>query len=297
MTMKIKNLVSVAGAAAMMMTASVGYAQCYASPGTARDVLLERLNSGQFEFTSAAASEDQYLIGDWDGDGLDNVGVRRGNQYLLDTDFTGGHDISVRYGGKNEDDYLVGDFTQSGCDTIAIRRDNSILIDTDLDGRHDITLVFGAGNAADEYYVADFDGDGNDDIGVRTGNQTVRDLGPAWDGVEDGTLAYGGGSNEDQYLWGSWCPPCIDDGIPVGPLRQQVAVRRGNQILMNDDHDAAHEFLQVYGSGSGEDEYLIGDMDGDGLDNVIVRRGNILLIDANYDGSHDSLQVFGTGTP
>ena len=295
--MKMKNLVSIAGAAAMMMTTSVGYAQCYATPDESREVLLERLNSGQLEFNSAAAKEDDYLIGDWDGDGLDNVGVRRGNQFLLDTNFLGGHEIEVRYGKKDEDDYLVGDFTQSGCDTIAIRRDDSILIDTDLDGRHDITVVFGDGNAADEYYVQDFDGDGVDDIGVRTGNQTSRDLGPAWDGVSDGVLGYGGGANEDQYLWGSWCPPCIEDGIPAGPLRQQVAVRRGNQILMNDDHDAAHEYEQFYGSGGGEDQYLVGDMDGDGLDNLIVRRGNILLINADYDGSHDSLQVFGTGTP
>ena len=263
-----------------------------------RAELVDRIFSGMpLQLMPEAAQEDEYLVGDWDGDGFDNIAVRRHNEILMDVDFDGQHDATYKYGrGNNEDEYLVGDFTQEGCDTIAIRRGNEIWIDLDGDGKHDTIATFGTG-AEDEWFVQDFNGDGNDDIGVRTGNMIDRDLGPAWDGVSDGAMTYGGGKNEDQYLWGSWCPPCLDDGIPPPPLRQLVAVRRGNQILMNANHDTTHDYTQTYGSGAGEDEYLSGDFDGDGLDNIAVRRGNMILMDANYDGSHDILQIYGTGTP
>jgi hypothetical protein len=48
---------------------------------------------------NAQSIEDQYLVGDWDGDGRDNIAVRRhGNQILMDFNFDGSHDREQRYG-------------------------------------------------------------------------------------------------------------------------------------------------------------------------------------------------------
>ncbi|WP_155893916.1 hypothetical protein, partial [Cystobacter fuscus] len=44
-----------------------------------------------------------------------------------------------------------------------------------------------------------------------------------------------------------------------------------------------------------ESEYLVGDWNGDGLDNLAVRRGNCVYMDFNFDGVHDRLQCYGNG--
>jgi|GEM_PF-2168973 len=238
-----------------------------------------------------ASVEDEYLVGDWDGDGCDDIAVRRGGVVLMSTDKDDGvHDLQQQFGnGNSESEYLVGDWNADGCDDLAVRRDDVILYDTNFDGAHDGVIVFGDGDAADEYVVAELNRDGLDDLTVRTGNRWVRDLGLGFDGVADGMLRFGNGRSEDQYLVGRWDP---DDTSG----RQTHAVRRGNRIFMNYNHDSAHDFIQQYGLGDAEDEYLVGDWDGDGFDNIAVRRGNRILMDTNYTGGHEIFQIFGTGT-
>ena len=66
--------------------------------------------------------DDVVLVGDWDGDLKDTLGVRRGNQYLLkNTTTTGYADIVFGYG-ESTDEAFVGDFNGDGKDTIGIRR-------------------------------------------------------------------------------------------------------------------------------------------------------------------------------
>jgi hypothetical protein len=89
----------------------------------------------------------------------------------------------------------------------------------------------------------------------------------------------------DYYLAGDW----------DGDGRGNIAVRRGNDVLMDDDFDGTHDLLQSYGTGDGEDEYLVGDWDGDGRDNVAVRRDNQVLMDYDFDGSANFTQGYGRG--
>jgi len=90
---------------------------------------------------------------------------------------------------------------------------------------------------------------------------------------------------EAQYLVGDW----------DGDRRSNLAVRRGNTVLMDFNFDGSHDREQGYGNGNSEDQYLVGDWDGDGRDNLAVRRGNCVLMDFNFDGSHDREQCYGNG--
>jgi hypothetical protein len=74
-------------------------------------------------------AEDEYLVGDWDGDGRDNLAVRRGSTILMDYNFDGDHNFEQGYGdvGTFDENYLVGDWDGDGRDNIAVRRDSTIL--------------------------------------------------------------------------------------------------------------------------------------------------------------------------
>ena len=64
---------------------------------------------------------------------------------------------------------------------------------------------------------------------------------------------------------------------------------------MDFNYDGLGDLVQHYGEGTGEDEYLVGDWDGDGRDNIAVRRGNTIIMDFNYDGLGDLVQHYGEG--
>jgi hypothetical protein len=106
----------------------------------------------------------------WDGDGRDNLAVRRNATVLMDTDFDEHIDLEQTYGnGASEDEYLVGDWDGDGRDNLAVRRGATILMDTNFDGLADIEHMFGNGSSEDQYLVGDWDGDGRDDLAVRRG--------------------------------------------------------------------------------------------------------------------------------
>jgi len=238
-------------------------------------------------FQNNSNIEDEYLVGDWDGDGCDNLAVRRDNLLLMDTNYDGAHDLQITVGlGNAADEYLIGDWNGDGCDDIGVREGSTIAFESNFDGKIDFVVTTGPGNDADEYLVGDIEGIGMEAIAWRIGNQVTWDRMP-WNGTEDGSTGYGGGKNEDQYLIGRWSN---------GGLAQTLAVRRDNVVLMNFDLDSAHDLEQTFGLGNLEDEYLVGDWDGDGLDNLAVRSGNVISMDQDFDSVVDRVQVFGGGT-
>ena len=78
--------------------------------------------------------------------------------------------------------------------------------------------------------------------------------------------------------------------------KDNFAVRRGNQILMDNNFDGNADKTFYFGDGQSEDEYLVGDWNGDGKDNIAVRRGNQILLDYNYDGTADKTFSYGNGS-
>jgi hypothetical protein len=182
--------------------------------------------------------ENQYLVGDWDGDRRSNLAVRRENTVLMDSNFDGSHDREQAYGnGNSENQYLVGDWDGDGKDNLAVRRGNCVFMDFNFDGSHDREQCYGNGNSEDQYLVGDWDGDGKDNLAVRRGNCVFMDFN--FDGSHDREQCYGNGNSEDQYLVGDW----------DGDGKDNLAVRRGNCVFMDFNFDGSHDREQCYGNG------------------------------------------------
>ena len=271
-------------------------------PGTPSDAVVggsimnscfRSTETGEFTATDLVALKalysanlnNRYKVGDWNGDGRDNLAVLRGGQLFMDFNFDGGSDLVQAYGNGSsaEDQYLVGDWDGDGRDNLAVRRGNQIFMDFNFDGGSDLVQSFGNGNSEDQYLVGDWDGDGRDNIAVRRGGQIFMDFN--FDGVADFVQSFGNGDAEDQYLVGDW----------DGDGRDNIAVRRGGQIFMDTNFDGAPDIVQSFGNGNAEDQYLVGDWDGDGRDNIAVRRGGQIFMDFNFDGASDLVQGYGNG--
>lgn len=141
------------------------------------------------------------LVGDFNGDGRDELGVYREGEWLLD--INGNHrsdddDTTIQLGtrsdqpvvgdwdGDGDDDIgvyapqdatpLAGDFAGHGRDVIGLFENGTWQLDANGDGKlnaSDPTFTFGA--AGDTPVVGDFDGDGRDEIGVFRNGRWIID--------------------------------------------------------------------------------------------------------------------------
>ena len=109
---------------------------------------------------------DQVLVGDWDGDGVDTLAVRRGNRYYFKNSVSGGNADQVIAYGRATDQVLIGDWDGDRTDTVAVRRSAIYYVkDTLAAGTADATFTFG--RAQDYAMVGDWDGDGRHTLAVR----------------------------------------------------------------------------------------------------------------------------------
>ncbi len=130
------------------------------------------------------AAGDKPVVGDWNGDGHDEIGTfRPGNRkFFLDANGNGkwdgrpGGDLIQFLGGKKTDRPIAGDFNGDGIDEVGLHRGRVFLVDMNGNGRWDkrsggdMVYVFGA--ADDLPVIGDWDGDGVDDVGAyRTNNK------------------------------------------------------------------------------------------------------------------------------
>jgi len=107
------------------------------------------------------------LVGDWDCDGDDTVGMFRqsnGYVYLRNTNDFGAADITFWYG-IGGDVPFVGDWNGDGCDTIGIYRDGRVYLRNSLDtGVADLSFFYGI--PTDTPFAGDWDNDGIDTVGL-----------------------------------------------------------------------------------------------------------------------------------
>lgn len=112
---------------------------------------------------------DVPIVGDWDGDGRDSIGIFRldtGEWYLAEYDDYNGIEPAVVFGGSETftDVPVPGDYSGDGITDIAIYRltTGEWFVDTNFDGLADFHWVYG-GHPLDRPLVGDFNGDGSDD--------------------------------------------------------------------------------------------------------------------------------------
>ena len=197
------------------------------------------------------------LVGDWDGDGIDDVGTRRGNQLSSRTrPGAGPIDVDVAYG-RVTDQVLIGAWDGDGQDTLAMRRENRFYFTNDGRGG-EASFVMDYGRPGDEVFVGDWDGDGKDTIALRRGN------------VFHVTNSVSGGRAESEVGYER-----VGDAVFVGDWdgdgKDTLAVRRGNMwFIRNTLSTGVADREMAFGRGT--DVAFVGDWDGDGVDTIGVRR-------------------------
>ena len=246
---------------------------CYSSSGIPFDSAHGTRICGAPDLT--ASGPNWYSNGTWSGTNFagQNCGVSTPplvvtNNFYLNNDFDGFHDIATSYGNPY-DTVLHGDWNGDGVETWGLRIGGTYYLNNTFDGSHDFETHYGDGSQ--QVLVGDWDGDGIDTLGVRVGGTYY--LNNNFDGTHDIETHYGGAS--DEVLVGDW----NGDGIDT------LGIRQGNAFYLNNNFDGYHDILTYYGNGN--EQVVVGDWDGDGVDTLGVRVGNAYYLNNNFDGSHD----------
>ncbi|MEO1617753.1 MAG: fibrinogen-binding protein, partial [Planctomycetota bacterium] len=112
---------------------------------------------------------DTPIAGDWNGDGIDQIGFFRAGTWVLDEEGDGRRKESeamFEYG-RPGDQPVVGDFDGDGIDEVGVIRGNVWIIDTDGDRKltaADERIEMGS-SEGQQPLTGDWDGDGQDELG------------------------------------------------------------------------------------------------------------------------------------
>jgi hypothetical protein len=212
-----------------------------------------------FKYGSA---DDAVVIGDWDGDGLDTITVRRGNKYYISNTLMSGFAEKVVTYGLSTDQVLAGDWDGDGTDSLALRRGATIYFDNNLDGNTDSSATFsGLGQQVFSMSMSTSAGTPDSVGSRRDGNEYcgwATTGGPA-------TLCFRYGRSSDTTYIGDW----DGDGADT------IVVRRDNTYHVKNDYQTGYaEYSFKYGRAS--DVTLSGDWDADGIDTLTVRRNAVV---------------------
>ncbi|MCD7922601.1 MAG: hypothetical protein LUG27_09290 [Clostridiales bacterium] len=166
--------------------------------------------------------DDEVLVGDWDGDGVETFCVRRGNTYYFsnDTTFTSTtEDVKLDYG-RTTDEVIVGDWDNDGKDTLCVRRGNTYYFSNDLTSTK-AAVVLDYGRSSDEVLVGDWDGDGSVTICARRDGTTYYFSNDATFASTTADVTVSDlGYESDEVLVGDWDSNGSDE----------LAIRRGTNI-------------------------------------------------------------------
>ena len=188
----------------------------------------QKANADADEYFFLGLVGDDPLVGDWNGDGVDEVGVHRGTAWYLDMDgnqrWNASIDVYFNFGLAG-DDPLVGDWNGDGMDEVGVHRGNMWFLDTDGNRKWSVAgdEYFAFGIAGDEPLVGDWNGDGTDEVGLHRGSMWYLDTtgNGKWDAGLDEYFAFG--VFGDEPLVGDWNNDGTDD----------VGVHRGNKWYLD----------------------------------------------------------------
>jgi hypothetical protein len=193
---------------------------------------------------------DVAVVGDWNGDGVDTIGVfRSGTFFLRNSNNSGFGDITVAYG-QAGDLPVVGDWDGDGIDTVGFYRGGAFYLrNTNTTG--DPQLVFSLGNPGDVPIAGDWNRDGIDTVGVfRPSNAILYLKNTNVEGFAD-VFIPGYGIAGDAPVTGDW----NGDGTDT------IGVYRGGTFFLRNTNDSGFADL-TFALGIPGDAPLAGDWDG-----------------------------------
>ena len=168
------------------------------------------------------------IVGDWDGDGDDTIGIyRNGSFYLRNSNTIGFADIVFPFGVPG-DQPIAGDWDGNGTDTIGIYRTVTgqfLLRNSNTAGPADMSFYLG--NLGDVGIAGDWDGNGSDTTGVfRPLNGILFLKNTNTTGFADIGLNYG--IPGDKPVTGDW----NNDGIDtIGVFRNNTFYLRNENTI------------------------------------------------------------------
>jgi subtilisin-like proprotein convertase family protein len=194
---------------------------------------------------------DYPVVGDWDGNGTDTIGIYRdGSFYLRNSNTVGFADIVFAFGSPG-DQPVAGDWDGDGIDTIGVYRSSAIsfmLRNTNSTGAPDVSFLLGL--PGDIGIAGDWNGDGTDTTGVfRPSNGIIFMKNANTSGFAEIGINYGLAS--DQPVIGDW----DNDGIDT------IGVYRNAQFLLRNSNTLGFADL-VFDLGNPGDMPIAGNWDG-----------------------------------
>lgn len=216
-------------------------------------VYLKNANTGgvaDLNFVYGVAG-DKPIAGDWDGDGIDSLGIyRNGTFYLRNSNTTGAANIVFAFGASG-DLPIAGDWNGDGIDTVGVYRSSTgvfFLRNSNSAGPADVSFVLG--NPGDVPIAGDWNGDGTTTTGVfRPSNGIVYLKNTNVSGFADIYLVYGNAG--DLPLAGDWNA----DGI------SSVGIYRNGVFYLRNSNTQGVADL-VFAMGNNGDVPIAGDWDG-----------------------------------
>ncbi|HKV08489.1 MAG TPA: trypsin-like serine protease [Thermoanaerobaculia bacterium] len=151
---------------------------------------------------------DYPVAGDWNGDGVDTIGIyRNGTFYLRNSNTNGFADVVVSFGASG-DQPVVGDWNGDGIDTIGIFRNGTFYLrNSNTAGTADLT--FSLGTTGDVGIAGDWNGDGVTTAGVfRPSNGALYLRNSNSTGFAEIVLTYG--LPGDKPVTGDWNGDGVD---------------------------------------------------------------------------------------
>ena len=201
--------------------------------------------------------DDFPIVGDWDGNGTQTVGVfRRGTFFLRNANTPGFSDLNFTYGDA-ADFPVVGDWNGDGVQTVGTYRSSNstfYLRNSNATGVADFTVQFG--DPGDFPVVGDWNGDGKASVGVyRSSNSTFYLRNSNATGVADFAVHYG--DPGDFPVVGDW----NGDGADT------IGIDRNSSFYMRNTNSSGVADLTVQYGDPG-DLPIVGDWNGDGSDTM-----------------------------
>jgi murein DD-endopeptidase MepM/ murein hydrolase activator NlpD len=230
---------------------------------------------------------DRGVLADLDGDGRDDVVLRRNTTLSISTD------SSVRGGdpgperqltwGRNTDQVHLGDVTGDGRADIVFRRGAQYYVNHDFfraGGDRHSDHRFTWGRSTDRLHLADVSGDGREDFILRNGSTIA---------ISTDTVAAGGDPGAEHRLTFGAGGDRLHLGDVTGDGRADLVIRRGAQHFV--EHDALApggdpEVDRQFTWGAAGGRLHLGDVTGDGRDDFVLRDGTAVSVstDSVVDG-------------